>query len=312
MNVTLTAEASAPQPSFTGMVRGELFKLVRQRAVVITAICVAAFFVLYALRFYFYLNAIQDLQRSIGSGVQVPNGSVTYSMMQFLLSDVRGLVGIFIMIATVSGIALEYQQGTIRVLLARGLGRLRLLGAKLTALSIVSLVMLVVLLALSVVMAFVDVTLSYGSANPLSQAPAYFWSDSLVTLVTVLISMVTTLLFAAMFSVLGRSLAFGFSFTLPYFFVEGIISSIFTVLTIATKNQIWANITTYFLGTTLTDLPSALLPDRGLNILSIIGRGSAALGPSVDAPHALLVTLAYVVLFVGITGYLMRKRDVLQ
>ncbi|MBA3823376.1 MAG: ABC transporter permease subunit [Ktedonobacterales bacterium] len=314
MNATLTTGASFPQPNFVGMVRGELFKLVRQRAVVISAIVVTAFFILYTLRLSFYLSALQSVQNNVGpdGGVTVPNGTVAYSMVQLLLSDVRGLIGIFIMIATVSCIALEYQQGTIRVMLARGVGRLRLLGAKLTALGLVSLVVLVVLLLLSVVMAYVDVSLAYGNTDQLSVAPPYLWSDALTGLLAVLMNMAMTLLFAAMFAVLGRSLAFGFIFTVPYFLVEGIISGILTVVSLVTKNPVWTNITTYFLGTNLTNLASALLPNRGLDLLSIINRGSAALGPSVDATHTLLVILAYFAIFTGLAGYLTWKRDVLQ
>jgi ABC-2 type transport system permease protein len=313
LNATITAGASLPQPSFIGMVRGELFKLVRQRAVVISAIVIAAFFILYTLRLTFFLVALQNINKdSTGGTVNIPDGTVTYSMVQLLLEDVRGLIGIFIMIATVSCIALEYQQGTIRILLARGVGRLRLLGAKLTALSIVSIVMLTVLLILSTIIAFVDVSLAYGNTNQLGHAPLYLWSDALTGLLAVLISMATTMIFAAMFAVMGRSLAFGLSFTLPYFLLEGIISGILTIVSLSTNNTVWVNTTTYFLGTNLTNLGTALLPNRGLDILTFINRGSSALGPSVDGPHALLVTLAYFAVFAGLAVYLTWKRDVLQ
>jgi hypothetical protein len=107
-------------------------------------------------------------------------------------------------------------------------------------------------------------------------------------------------------------LAFGLGFTLPYFLLESILGGILGVISFGTHNDLWTNITTYFLGKNLSALSTVLLPPRGLDILSLVSGNTSVLGSTVDATHALLVTLAYFALFVGVTGYLTWKRDVLQ
>src|SRR5215470_18172209 len=72
-----------------------------------------------------------------------------YNILSITLSILRVFTGIFLLVLTARTIGLEYQLGTIRVLLARGVGRLQLLFAKLLTVAIIALVLLVVGIALS-------------------------------------------------------------------------------------------------------------------------------------------------------------------
>ncbi len=311
MNVTMTGTTTATTPSFVSMVRAELFKISRQRAVWITAGIVAVFFSLASLVYYFEINAVNNRLNDL----PIHLAPLSYSVMtQFLNSNtgVRGFIGIFVAVATVFAIAQEYQQGTIRVILARGVGRLRLLGAKLTAVGIVSLGMLVVLLVLALIVAKLDINWALGSNADSFTLPSYFWSDTLGYIGAVIVSMFATLLLAALFAVLGRNMAFGLSFALAYFFVEGIISGVLQIIGVATNNQVWGDIPKYFVGAVITNLPAAVLPNRGLNIFDALSRGVSALGQQPDPKQVVGTLVAYIVVFAVLTGVLMKQRDVLQ
>ncbi len=314
MNVTYPAATTAPTtPNFVSMVRAELFKLSRQRGVWITAIVVAALFILASLVYYFEVKFAAQQFSNLPSQVHV--APLSYSLMtQFLNSNtgVRGMIGVFVAVATVFSIAQEYQQGTIRIMLARGVGRLRLLGAKLTAVGLVSLGLLVVLLVLALVMANIDINWALGSNTNLITIPNYFWPDTFGYVVAIVVSMFTTLLLAALFSVLGRNMAFGLSFSLAYFFVEGIASGVLQIIGVATNDRIWGDIPKYFVGATITNLPVAVLPDRGINFFDALSRGLSALGQKPDPTQVVGTLVAYIVVFGGISGFLTVKRDVLQ
>jgi ABC-2 type transport system permease protein len=316
MNVTMTGtpvpplhgNPTATTPNFVSMVRAELFKLSRQRGIWITGILVVVFFTLASLVYTFEVKAINGQLNNLPGNVS----PLSYSLMtQFLNSNtgVRGFIGIFIAVATVFAIALEYQQGTIRVVLARGVGRLRLLAAKLTAVGIVSLGMLVVLLGLGLIVANLDIAWANTGALTL---PAYFWSDTLGYVGAVIVSMFATLLLDALFAVLGRNMAFGLSFALAYFFVEGIVSGILQIIGAVTGNHVWGDVTKYFLGAVITNLPAAVLPNRGLNLFDALSRGPSALFQQPDAKQVVGTLAAYVVVFAVLTGFLIKRRDVLQ
>lgn len=311
MNVTLAGMPATTRPTFTSLLQAELFKITRQRGIWISAIVIAVVFALFSLEYYFVLRAFSA---RLGDGSEAPLGVVPYSLITGLLDSVRGFAGIFATFVTVFAIALEYQQGTIRVLLARGVGRLRLLGAKLLASLITSLAMLVVLLVLAFLMGNFDISagLSGQSVGAATQLPDFFWSDTLGYIGTVAISVAATVLFAGMFSVVGRSMAFGLSFALAYFPVESIVSNILRAIGIANNDPNWTNVPNYFFGTTLTNMPLEWLPNRNLSIFQFLNRAVQGITGSIDGTQVLTVSAIYIVVFAALAGYLMQKRDVLQ
>ncbi len=113
-------------PTFFGIVRGELFKVSKQRATWFAAL------VLLAINFLPYL-----VEMSVGTladrAVQLGPSGFLYNTMGNALTVFRVFVGPFLIIITARLIGMEYSSGTIRVLLSRGVGRLQLLGAKLLA-----------------------------------------------------------------------------------------------------------------------------------------------------------------------------------
>ena len=314
MNATFPTNLTTIRPNFVSMVRAEIFKLTHQRIVWIMGIVVAFLLIVEGLIPALELIGINNSFQRGPDGVlqSIPAGYIAHQLMELLMNDIRGVIGIFLMVITVSAIALEYQQGTIRVLLARGVGRLRLLGAKLTAIVAIGLVALVGMLVLALILAYADIGLAFGNLDELNGLPSYFASDTLAYIGTVLISMAATILLAAAFAVLGRTLAFGLSFALLWFFVEGIISFILAGVSFATSSDFWGKIPDYFLGTNLTEMPSALIPAHGPDFAAVLVRGTRALTSPLDATHTILVTLVYCAIFLGGAVYLSWKRDVLQ
>jgi ABC-2 type transport system permease protein len=311
MNVALAGMPATTRPSFASLLRAELFKISRQRGIWISGIIIAAVFALFSLEYYFILKALSVRLADVGD---TPLGVVPYSVMTGLLDSVRGFSGIFATFVAVFSIALEYQQGTIRVLLARGVGRLRLLGAKLLASLLASLVMLAVLLVLAFLMGNFDIATGVGgqSVGAATQLPDFFWSDTLGYIGTVALSVAATVLFAGMFSVVGRSMAFGLSFALAYFPVEGIVSGIMRAIAVANNDPNWANVPNYFFGSALTNMPLEWLPNRNLSIFQLLNRAVEGISGSIDATQVLSVTVIYVIAFAVLAGFLMQKRDVLQ
>ena len=82
--------------------------------------------------------------------------------------SVRVFTGFFLLILTARMIGQEYQLGTIRVLLARGVGRLQLLFAKLLTMAIIALILLIVGLALNYLLTLILVAGVTGNLHAFS------------------------------------------------------------------------------------------------------------------------------------------------
>src|SRR5436309_4346072 len=175
-----------------------------------------------------------------------------YNEMEIALSVLRVFIGIFLLILTARVIGLEYQLGTIRVLLARGVGRLQLLSAKLLTIAIVALALFIAGILLDVILTCSLVAILMGNLNSLNALTSAFWSNTWLYTLSVLISMGVTILLATAVSVVGRSLSFGLSASLAWFPADNIGSLIFLMLAFRiTHSDFWRNISAYLLGPNL-------------------------------------------------------------
>ena len=161
---------------------------------------------------------------------------------------------------TARAIGLDYQQGTIRIILARGVERTQLLGAKLFTVATASLVTLVALLVYLALLGTVFVGLTAGNLNALSMLSSSFWPDTWTYVLTILVSMAATLMMATAASVIGKSLSFGLSVGLLFFPADNIGATVSAILYSLTNNDFWLKISAYLLGPNLNVLPSVLLP----------------------------------------------------
>ena len=316
---SLGAGITANRPPFLGMVQAELGKIVRWRAIWFTLLGIGLLMLLLnGLTYFITLYSLTNTQ-GLGERNQPPPPlppaeAVPYVMMTTLLDAVRQYSGLVIAILAVMLIAAEFQFGTIRIVLGRGVGRIRLLLSKFSALLIAGLIALAVILALNFVELAILAAAQGKSDAVFGHIPSYLWSDAGLYLLTILYNLVVTMLFATFITVLSRSLAVGLVATLLYFLVESIVGAILQGVGGATNNKIWSDIPNYFLGTNLTQLAPAALPERAfLSAAGVVARGGGgAGGTAFDATHAIVVTLIYSAIFLGASLYLTWKRDVLQ
>ncbi len=306
-------ETPAVRTHFGGVLKGEIFKLSRQRTTWISlGLVVFALLIPWLL-----LGGPSTLSDSLARD---PLQAIT-SMMEDDLSDLRIFSGFFLIILTARAIGLDYQQGTVRIVLARGVERLQLLGAKLLAVALAALVLLIGGSLLYVPVMMLVVASRTGSLAAFTTLNGTFWSDTWLYLLSVAISMALTILMTAAITALGRSLVFGLSLSLLFFPADNIGATVLGRIADATNNDFWAKLTTFLLGPNLNFLPALILPHTTLTIHTARGSASVATqattvgtGPMyvTDLTHALLVIVAFAVIFAAIAVIPTWKRDVME
>jgi ABC-type transport system involved in multi-copper enzyme maturation permease subunit len=237
------------------------------------------------------------------------------------LSVIRIFSGILLLILSAMVVGLEYQQGTIRILLGRGVGRLQLLGAKALALAVVGAVLLVALLVYDYLLALGVMLVKAGNLDALKAATPHFWAETRLYLLTVVISMAATLALGICVSVVGRSLAFGVGVGLSWFAADNIGVIILLLIANFTNSDFWLKVSGFFLGPVLNTLPTLLIAPHVLTVqgekgVQTIARPISVVGfqplDKIDATHGLLVIAAYTIFFVVTSIVLTARRDVLE
>ncbi len=282
-------------PSFFGMLRGELFKVSRRWATwIMLVLLLGIIFLPYLVRF-----TVPTVKDSI---LKTPT-AFFYSDMASNFAVLRIFAGFILIVLTAQVIGLEYQLGTIRVLLARGAGRLQLLAAKLLALTLIALLLFIGGVLVNTLLSLAFVGILTGNLNALNGLSATFWADTRTYMLTILISMGVTILMASAASVIGRSLTIGLSAALCWFAADNFGVIMMLLANRLTHNNFWTNATAYFLGPNLNQMPIALTAPSVLSI------GITPL-VSVDGRHTLLVTLVYALIFAVVAIVLTWRRDV--
>jgi ABC-2 type transport system permease protein len=284
-------------PGFFGIVRGELLKVSRQWLTWIMLALLAGGTIFTHMLEFSIPNARMNLSRA--------PLHFLYNEMEISLSILRIFGGIFLIIMAAYLIGMEYQYGTVRILLARGVGRLQLLFAKLATLGIIMLLLVIGFLLLNGLMVCLDVSLIGGNLQALNAITPEFWSNTGLYLLTVLISMGVSILMATAMSAIGRSLAIGMSASLAWFPVDNLGMLFIYLAARLTHNDFWSNITAYLLGPNLNVMPSVILPLQ-------LKANSIGIPPlvAVNGTHTLLVTLVYGLIFAAVAIVLTWKRDV--
>ncbi len=301
-----TAVTSAPaekmkiqssKPSFFGMLGGELFKISHQWITWIMLVLIACIIALP----YIITLTVPDVKDTIN---HTPLIFLANRMTQNL-AVLRVFIGIFLLVITACVIGLEYQLGTIRVLLSRGVGRLQLLTAKLTAIVIIGLVVFVVAILYNILLMSGLLLIMVGNLNAYNAINPDFWTQAQQYVLTVLTSMGVTILLAAAASVVGRSLTFGLSIALAWFPVDNIGTIFLYLANRLTHSDFWLNVSAYLLGPNLNIMPKALITAK-TEIFTI----GAQPYVTVDGAHTLWVTLVYALIFAAVAMVLTWRRDV--
>lgn len=287
-----------PHPRFAGAVRGELLKGSRQRT---TWVMLGAALLLFTV-FGLAILSTEQIRTQLHQSPQ----TWFYTFLDILLSLFDTGSGIFLLVVSARLVGMEYSGGTLRILLSRGTGRLRLLAAKLTALALVALALLAGFTVIAGVLIVLIVQTWEGSLQPLTSLPAESWRYAELEFVVALISLGVCILLGTAAAVVGRSLAFGLSAALAFFPSDNFGTIVLSLLNRLTGNSVWNNISSYLLGPNLNQLPAVLEPHRQAR------PAFATPLVKVDQTHALAVVAVYAAIFLVVSLILTWRRDVLE
>src|SRR5215467_1098366 len=158
-----------PHPSFLGSVGSEALKLARQG--MLWAMLGLALF------FFAMLTAALLQAGNIRDQLNQHPAGFLFNLYDIYTAIFDAGSGIFLLIVTARLVGMEYSAGTIRVLLARGAGRLRLLLAKVATLGLLGLALLAGFLLLVSGAIYATVTAWEGSFSKITSLPAAAWTD---------------------------------------------------------------------------------------------------------------------------------------
>lgn len=285
------------RPSFIGLVRGELFKVVRQWTPWIALV------LLLGILFLPYLIMFTD--PNLKDIIDSRGNPYFYERVAAGLALLRAFGGIILLIVTARVIGQEYSLGTIRVVLARGVGRVQLLLAKIVAMVIWAIFVLAVGLAAIALLTTIQIQIATGSLNALTGLPTSVWHDLGIYLLALLISMGVTILMASAISVLFRSLAGALSGSIAWFPVDNMLVIMLLLMSRLTNSDFWLNVSGYLLGPNLNAMAGILAKQD--SSVWIFGFGPE---DTVDSNHVLLVALVYALIFAIVAIAITWKRDV--
>ena len=203
--------------------------------------------------------------------------------------------GVILLALSARLVAQEYDLGTVRVVLARGVGRLRLLTAKLVATIVVALAVLALLAVGGVVSVAVQLQ---------GRTATVAWHDVWPAALVVALSAVVCTVIGLVAGAVGRSMTFAMAVAAGFFPFDNGLGVVLPILQNATQERVWADLTTYLLGPTLNHLPAVLT-----------GRHAAELVTPqlpVDATHSLLVIAGYVLVLAGAAVLVTWRRETLE
>ena len=294
-------------PSFFGLVRGEFLKVMRQWSTWILLILLVGANVL-----PYIIETVRPRFKELIVSAPL---TVYYDQMSIGLSVLRVFTGFFLLIVTARMVSQEYQLGTIRVLLSRGVGRLQLLFAKLTTMAIIAIILMIVGILFNLLLTILLIAGVAGNLNSLSSLTSQFWSDSGIYVLSILLNMGVSILLATTAAVIGRASVFGISAALAFFPLDNFGTVIMLLANRVTGSDFWLSITAYFLGPNLNQMPTALTNNPkvlsiGFGPLYATDPANVGHGILVDGTHTLVVAAVYAAIFMAVAIWLTWKRGV--
>jgi ABC-2 type transport system permease protein len=281
--------------------RWELFKLYRRPAVWVTvAILLALAIGLgYVLTWYIFTYPPKGAVTNLPRGETLASQKVVLyaaGLVRHTLGQWSTLGGVFALILGVLSQGSEYGWGTVKTLFTQGPGRLAMLAGKLSALLLLILVMVLALFAVDAissvaVMALDGKSSDWPAATDLVKGVAAGW---LIFSFWAIFGFTLASVFQQSAMAIGLGLAYAV-------LVEGIILGILG----AVGGDLIKQIEVWFPLANASYLVASFGSNAGLR-----AAGQAATAPPADANHAVAVLLVYLVVLVGVSGYLVRRRDV--
>lgn len=282
------------------LINAELFKL-RKRLMtrVLLFVLIGIVIILYLLLLAiskFTLPAhgpdeIADIQKLLGLPIALP----------FALSILSSFGGILAVILVASSIGNEYNWHTIRTILICSESRFSLLGAKLISTGILILTGMVIGLITGFIMSLITTAIGGYTFDFSFINGGYLWDQFLQFWRTFYV-LIPYVLLGFLLSIVGRSAMPGIALGIGVFFLESIIT---TFMSLA-GNWI-AEIPKYMLSTNVRAITSQASLPQGVSVGTGVSNASSQL-PGI--PHAVITLAIYSLLFIILSFYLFRKRDV--
>ncbi|HVB76495.1 MAG TPA: ABC transporter permease [Candidatus Nitrosotalea sp.] len=286
------------RPSFIGLVRAEVRKIVLQRTTWLILGAALLVFAVVALG----LSSASSFRHQLA----LDPTSWFEQMVEILYLTYATGAGIFLLIVGARMVSMEYASGTIRIVLARGVGRLQLLSAKLVALALIALVLLAAFTLLATAFLLALVHTWTGSLSTLTALPALARGEVWGVLEAASVSMAVCILLALAAGVVGRAPGFALGFALGLFPADNFGTIILALLGRATGQTVWLQISQWLLGPNLNYLLHVLEPGIRIRI------AFAAPLVAVDAHHVAAVITVWALALLGTAVYLTWRRDVLE
>jgi ABC-2 type transport system permease protein len=295
----LSAATVAARPRFFGAVRGETIKLSRQLSV---WLMLGGAFLLLAV-VVLAITGAPNFKSSLESNPT----AWAYNQLNGFGTIFQIGSGIFLLIIGSRLFGMEYSSGTIRVIYARGLGRLQLLLAKAVILLLIGLVLLLgYCLVLLAILALI-VNAVHGNLDPVQSISSGFWQDVERWAVVQGASACLAILIAAAAAGIGRSLAFAVAAALTWYPMDNFLTILEGLgLRVTRQEHPWADISAYQLAPNLNVLLTLWSP--GHRVLPVLGQPIE----SVDLTHAVIVVAVFAVGFAAVAVVRAVRPDVLE
>jgi ABC-type transport system involved in multi-copper enzyme maturation permease subunit len=274
-------------------IRAELFKLRKRKMTWIMIIVLAAFFSLYIFAVY-GITANPPARMSHKALLAMRNLITFPDVFKTIFSTAQSIGTILLTIIVASSVGNEYGWGAIRQTLIRRSIRYQYVLSKLVAFIVYTLIGIIIAFIIGFCLSLLTTQWINGSLN---------WDFITVSYIGELFTMYgwtfyslfVYILLAILLSLVGRSAIVGIGGTLGYYLVESIAISIFN------QSDGW-----------LSEIPNYLI---GHNINAILPTTSmqgpfASSGALPSTLYASIVLAIYCVVFLGLSLYLFKRRDV--
>lgn len=238
------------QPTFRGALRGELLKLRRNRP---SFVIIALGLLFLALVLALYASEPQ-YRASLTQHPLMGFYSILHPLELFFTAG----AGLALLLTGARLVGMEFDLGTVRVLFSRGTGRQQLLAAKIAALSIFGLILLVGFVVLSAIGTVAVIQHQTGSLSALRSLPASAWANVGLAILACAISEFSCILLSVAMAALRRSVTGGMLLAVLFFPVDNGLSMALNQLTNITKSHLWKEATAFLYGPNLNHLPTLM------------------------------------------------------
>lgn len=289
---------------FSRLVRWELFLAIRRRAMIITlgSLLLVGYLLVLLVDFAIYESAPNDpVIASLGSSLGFP-GSLGAS------GGYIANAGVLLFVVLVGAlIGSEYSYSTLRLSLARGVGRGQLLAAQITAVAILAFALTAVALVLGALAGGFGALV--GVSTPATQAGLSL-GELLGYWLALAYNIFAYALIAVCLGTLTRSVAGGIAGPLVFIVVEVVVTDVLTALARIPIDSPLLKL--------IVQAPAYLMGVNTGALITLAGAGPFPLttgqvnDPSLTVPHTLIVSVIYCAIFILSSYLVLRNRDIVE